>query len=143
MAPHLVTGLNDDMLVMKDEIFGPILPIKNYVDVREAVAYINEHPRPLGLYYFGNDKSERDYVLNSTTSGGVTVNDVFFHIAQEDLPFGGIGPSGMGAYHGREGFQEFSHKKAVYTQTGADILAIIRPPYGDKFRRLIGGRIKP
>jgi coniferyl-aldehyde dehydrogenase len=143
MAPHLVTGLNDDMLVMKDEIFGPILPIKNYVDVREAVAYINEHPRPLGLYYFGNDNSERDYVLNSTTSGGVTVNDVFFHIAQEDLPFGGIGPSGMGAYHGREGFQEFSHKKAVYTQTGADILAIIRPPYGDKFRRLIGGRIKP
>jgi coniferyl-aldehyde dehydrogenase len=143
MAPHIVFNTTDDMLLMKDEIFGPILPVKTYKKVQDCVAYINERPRPLGLYYFGSDSAERDYVLNSTTSGGVTINDVFFHVAQEDLPFGGVGPSGMGAYHGRDGFNEFSHKKAVYTQAGGDIFAVVRPPYGDKFRKLIGGRIKP
>ena len=105
------------MKVMQDEIFGPVLPVKSYNDAKDAVAYINAHPRPLGLYYFGDDASERDFVLNNTTSGGVTVNDVIFHVAQEDLPFGGVGPSGMGAYHGRDGFLELSHKKAIYTQT--------------------------
>ena len=143
MAPHIVVNANDDMLVMQDEIFGPILPVITYSNVQDTVAYINKNPRPLGLYYFGSDTTERDYVLHNTTSGGVTVNDVFFHIAQEDLPFGGVGPSGMGAYHGKEGFNEFSHKKAVYTQAGADLFAIIRPPYGDRFRKFIGWRIKP
>lgn len=143
MPPYIVAGATDDMTVMQDEIFGPILPIRTYKDTEDVVAYINAHPRPLGLYYFGSDAAERDYVLGNTTSGGVTVNDVFFHVAQEDLPFGGIGSSGMGAYHGRDGFIEFSHKKAVYTQPAADLLAIIRPPYGPKFRRLIGSRIKP
>lgn len=143
MAPHIVVNANDDMLVMQDEIFGPILPVRTYNNVQETVAYINKNPRPLGLYYFGSDTTERDYVLDNTTSGGVTINDVFFHVAQEDLPFGGVGPSGMGAYHGEEGFNEFSHKKAVYTQASADLFALIRPPYGDKFRKFIGGRIKP
>jgi coniferyl-aldehyde dehydrogenase len=143
MAPHIVIGVDDDMLVMQDEIFGPILPIKTIKNVQESVAYINEHPRPLGLYYFGNDSTERDYVLHNTTSGGVTINDVFFHVAQEDLPFGGVGPSGMGAYHGKEGFNEFSHRKSVYKQASADVFAVIRPPYGEKFRKFIGGRIKP
>ncbi len=143
MAPCIVVDATDDMKVMQDEIFGPILPIKSYKDATDVVSYINSHPRPLGLYYFGTDAGERDYVLNNTTSGGVTVNDVFFHVAQEDLPFGGVGMSGMGAYHGKDGFYEFSHKKAVYTQAAADLLAIIRPPYGKKFRRLIGSRIKP
>ena len=143
MAPTIVANATDDMKVMQDEIFGPILPIKTYNDAKEAVAYINAHPRPLGLYYFGSDATERDYVLNNTTSGGVTVNDVIFHIAQEDLPFGGVGPSGMGAYHGKDGFLEFSHKKAVYTQISADLLGVIRPPYGEKFRKLIGTRLKP
>ena len=143
MAPHIVVNANDDMLVMQDEIFGPILPIKAYKNVQDGVAYINQHHRPLGLYYFGSDTTERDYVLHNTTSGGVTINDVFFHVAQEDLPFGGVGPSGMGAYHGKEGFHEFSHKKAVYTQARADLFAIVRPPYGEKFRKFIGGRIKP
>lgn len=142
MAPHIVINPTDDMKVMQDEIFGPILPIKSYSDTKEAVAYINDHPRPLGLYYFGDDASERDMVLNNTTSGGVTVNDVIFHVAQEDLPFGGVGPSGMGAYHGRDGFYEFSHKKAIYTQTGSELLAMMRPPYGDKFRKQVEGRIK-
>ena len=143
MAPHIVVNATDDMLVMQDEIFGPILPIKTYNNVQDTVAYINQRPRPLGLYYFGSDSSERDYVLYNTTSGGVTINDVFFHVAQEDLPFGGVGASGMGAYHGKEGFDEFSHSKAVYTQARTDLFAIVRPPYGEKYRKFIGARLKP
>jgi coniferyl-aldehyde dehydrogenase len=81
-------------------------------------------------------------VLNNTTSGGVTVNDVIMHVGQEDLPFGGVGPSGMGSYHGREGFLEFSHKKSVFTQTGSEMISMIRPPYGEKFRKQIQGRLK-
>ncbi len=142
MAPHLIVNPADEMLAMQDEIFGPILPIKTYKNVKDVVAYINDHPRPLGLYYFGSDSAERDYVLDHTTSGGVTVNDVFYHVAQEELPFGGVGASGMGAYHGKAGFYEFSHKRAVYTQTKADLFSIVRPPYGEKFRKFIGGRIK-
>lgn len=143
MPPIIVSGATDDMKVMQDEIFGPILPVRSYKETQEVVAYINSHPRPLGLYYFGSDATERDYVLNNTTSGGVTVNDVIFHVAQEDLPFGGVGSSGMGAYHGKDGFLEFSHKKAVYTQAAADLLAVVRPPYGKTFRKLIGSRLKP
>ena len=142
IPPTLIVDPSDDMTVMQDEIFGPILPIKSYSDTREAVEYINAKDRPLGLYYFGEDAAEKEMVLNSTTSGGVTVNDVIFHVAQEDLPFGGVGPSGMGAYHGRDGFLEFSHKKAIYTQTGSELLAMMRPPYGDKFRGQVKGRIK-
>jgi coniferyl-aldehyde dehydrogenase len=137
MVPHLVVNPTDDMKVMQEEIFGPILPIKSYSDTKDAVAYINQHPRPLALYYFGNDPAERDYVLNNTTSGGVTVNDVFFHVAQEELPFGGVGSSGMGAYHGRDGFFEFSHRKSVYTQTGSELIAVVRPPYGEIFRKFV------
>ncbi len=142
MAPHIIVDPTDDMKVMQDEIFGPILPIKTYGEAQEAVNYVNAHPRPLGLYYFGEDASERDYVLNNTTSGGATVNDVIFHVAQEDLPFGGVGPSGMGSYHGIDGFREFSHRKSVYTQIGADLLAVVRPPYGEKFRKQVAGRLK-
>jgi coniferyl-aldehyde dehydrogenase len=142
IPPTLIIDPTDDMKVMQDEIFGPILPVKSYNDAKDAVAYINAHPRPLGLYYFGDDASEKDFVLNNTTSGGVTVNDVIFHVAQEDLPFGGVGPSGMGAYHGRDGFLEFSHKKAIYTQTNNEILAMMRPPYGDKYRGQVKARMK-
>ena len=142
IPPHIIVDPSDDLKVMQDEIFGPVLPIKSYADTKQAVDYINGHARPLGLYYFGEDSAERDLVLNNTTSGGVTVNDVVFHVAQEDLPFGGVGPSGMGAYHGREGFYEFSHKKAVYTQTGSEMLAMIRPPYGEAFRKQVAGRLK-
>ena len=142
MAPHIVLNPTDDMKVMQDEIFGPILPLKSYTETKDAVAYINDNPRPLGLYYFGDDAAEREMVLNNTTSGGVTVNDVIFHVAQEDLPFGGVGPSGMGAYHGRDGFFEFSHKKAIYTQTGNEIIAMMRPPYGEKFRKQVEARLK-
>lgn len=142
IAPTIIVDPTDDMKVMQDEIFGPILPIKSYGDAKDAVAYINAHERPLGLYYFGEDEGEKSFVLNNTTSGGVTVNDVIFHVAQEELPFGGIGPSGMGSYHGREGFLEFSHKKAIYTQTKSELLAMMRPPYGDKYRAQVKGRMK-
>lgn len=142
MMPRLVTRPSDDMVVMQDEIFGPILPVKEYSNIKETIDYIAARPRPLALYYFGTDKAERDYVLSNTTSGGVTVNDVFYHAAQDDLPFGGVGPSGMGAYHGRDGFREFSHQKAVYSQANADVLAVLRPPYGDKFQKFIDGRLK-
>lgn len=142
MAPTLVLNPSDDMDVMKDEIFGPILPVKSYRSIDDAITHVNENDRPLGLYYFGSDRAEEEQVLSSTTSGGVTINDVIFHNAQEDLPFGGIGPSGMGAYHGRDGFLEFSHKKAVYRQTGSELIKILRPPYGDTFRKQMDARIK-
>jgi coniferyl-aldehyde dehydrogenase len=144
IAPTLIIDPTDDMTVMQEEIFGPVLPVKTYQGVDEAIAYVNAHDRPLGLYYFGDDAAEREKVLAGTTSGGVTVNDVVFHVAQEDLPFGGVGPSGMGSYHGYDGFREFSHKKAVYSQLKRDIapLAQMRPPYGPGFRKYLDGAIK-
>jgi coniferyl-aldehyde dehydrogenase len=144
IPPTLILNPTDDMTVMQDEIFGPVLPVKTYDKVEEAVDYINGHDRPLGLYWFGTDTAERDMVLNRTTSGGVTVNDVIFHVAQEDLPFGGVGPAGMGGYHGRDGFMEFSHKKAVFHQLKKDIAPILalRPPYGAGIRKYLAGQIK-
>ena len=119
---------------MQEEIFGPVLPIKTYSDVSEPVEYINSKDRPLGLYYFGNDNTEKDYVVDNTTSGGVTVNDVISHIQMEDLPFGGVGPSGMGSYHGYDGFKEFSHAKSVYKQSWLNLnkVAGLVPPYKKK-----------
>jgi coniferyl-aldehyde dehydrogenase len=144
IAPTLIIDPTDDMKVMQEEIFGPVLPVKTYKSVGEAIDYINDHDRPLGLYYFGDDAAEREQVLNSTTSGGVTVNDVIFHVAQEDIPFGGVGPSGMGSYHGHDGFREFSHRKSVYTQLKKDIgpLVAMRPPYGAGIRKYLDGQMK-
>jgi coniferyl-aldehyde dehydrogenase len=143
MAPHLVFNVNEDMKIMQEEIFGPILPVKEYDEVGDAINYVNEHARPLGLYYFGKDKKEEKDVINKTTSGGVTINDVIMHVSMEDLPFGGIGPSGMGSYHGHEGFLEFSHRKAIYTQSPFGFVAsMFRAPYGEKHRKLLKGQIK-
>lgn len=142
IAPALILDAADDMRVMKEEIFGPLLPIKSYSSADEAIAFINARPRPLGLYYFGTDSGERERVLLRTLSGGVTINDVIFHVAQEELPFGGVGASGIGAYHGHEGFKRFSHARAVFTQAGTDIGALFRPPYGARFRNLVAGRMK-
>ncbi len=143
IAPTLIIDPTDDMQVMREEIFGPVLPIKRYSAVSEAVDYVNAHDRPLALYYFGTDETERETVLASTTSGGVTVNDVLFHISQEDLPFGGVGPSGTGSYHGHDGFLEFSHRKAVYSQLKKDIpqFKALRPPYGSAIRKYLAGAI--
>ena len=132
MPLTLVRGVNEDMKVMQEEIFGPILPIMTYDHIDEAIGYVNAHDRPLGLYYFGKDGAEEERVLSRTISGGATVNDVLFHNAMEDLPFGGIGPSGMGNYHGIDGFRTFSHARAVYRQAWLDVvkLAGMRPPFG-------------
>ncbi|MFN3858195.1 MAG: coniferyl aldehyde dehydrogenase [Caulobacter sp.] len=143
IAPTLILNPTDDMKVMQEEIFGPVLPVKTYRAVDEALGYINGHDRPLGLYWFGADEAEKQKVLDGTTSGGVTVNDVIMHVAQEELPFGGIGPSGMGSYHGVDGFREFSHRKSIYTQLKKDIgpLVQMRPPYGPGIRKFLAGQI--
>ena len=134
IPPTLILNPTEDMQVMQEEIFGPVLPVKTYKDVSETVDYINSKDRPLGLYYFGEDAKEKDFVLDNTTSGGVTVNDVISHITMEDLPFGGVGPSGMGSYHGYDGFKEFSHAKSVYKQSWLNLnkLAGLVPPYKKK-----------
>jgi len=144
IAPTLIIDPTDDMKVMQEEIFGPVLPVKTYGKLDEALAYINSHDRPLGLYYFGADQAEQDKVLTGTTSGGVTVNDVIMHVAQEDLPFGGVGPAGMGSYHGVDGFREFSHRKSVFTQIKKDIgpLQMLRPPYGAGIRKYLDSQMK-
>jgi coniferyl-aldehyde dehydrogenase len=144
IAPTLILDPTDDMKVMQEEIFGPVLPVKSYETLDEALAYVNSHDRPLGLYYFGDDPAEREEVLSRTTAGGVTVNDVVMHVAQEDLPFGGVGPSGMGSYHGVDGFREFSHRKAIFSQMKNDIgpLKMLRPPYGAGIRKMLDGQIK-
>ena len=142
IPPTLVLDPTDDMAIMKDEIFGPLLPVKTYGRVDEAIEYVNAHARPLGLYYFGADADEQAKVLSRTTSGGVTVNDVVMHVSMEDLPFGGIGPSGMGAYHGIDGFRTFSHARAVFQQTKTDVTAMMRPPYGEKIAKLLDSQIK-
>jgi coniferyl-aldehyde dehydrogenase len=144
IPPTLILNPSDDMRVMQEEIFGPILPVKAYAALSDAIGYVNAKARPLAVYYFGADEHERERVIAETTSGGVTVNDVIFHVAQEELPFGGVGPSGMGSYHGVDGFREFSHRKAVYRQIKNDIgpMKALRPPYGDGVRRYLAGQIK-
>ena len=144
IPPTLLIDPPEDSAVMQEEIFGPVMPIKPYDTIDETVDYVNAHDRPLGLYYFGNDKQETEQVLNHTTSGGVTVNDVIMHIAQENLPFGGVGPSGMGAYHGEDGFRTFSHAKAVFKQATfnpAEKLGL-RPPYGEKLMGILKSQMK-
>jgi coniferyl-aldehyde dehydrogenase len=132
MPLHIVRDATDDMIVMQEEIFGPIMPVRRYDGIEQAIGEVNRRDRPLGLYYFGSDEGERRRVLDTTISGGVTLDDVIFHISMEELPFGGVGPSGMGAYHGTEGFRTFSHAKAVYKQARLDVakLAGLKPPYG-------------
>jgi coniferyl-aldehyde dehydrogenase len=144
IAPTLLIDPPEDSAVMQEEIFGPVMPIKSYDSLDETLDYVNSHDRPLGLYYFGTDQQETERVLNQTTSGGVTLNDVVMHVAQENLPFGGVGPSGMGAYHGEDGFRTFSHAKSVFKQATfnpAEKLGL-RPPYGDKLISLLKTQIK-
>ena len=132
IPPTLVLNPTDEMQIMKEEIFGPLLPIKTYKDISEPINYINKNDKPLGLYYFGNNKNEENNVVNSTSSGGVTVNDIMGHIQQNELGFGGVGPSGMGKYDGFDGFTNFSNNKPIYKQVGFGLdklLDAIRPPY--------------
>ena len=145
MPLHILQDVTEDMQVMQEEIFGPVLPIMTYRDIAEVPDKIEPRRNPLALYYFGKDKKEQDYLLHNVPSGGVCVNDITLHYVQEDLPFGGIGASGMGAYHGPEGFITMSHSRAVYSQTMIDVLPIIgaRPPFGEKFRKRISKVLGP
>ena len=130
MAPHLVLHAKDDSVLMQEEIFGPILPILTYETLDEAIGYVNDHPRPLALYFFDHDRKRIDKVLRETISGGVSINETMLHIAQDDLPFGGVGPSGMGHYHAREGFDAFTKKKPVFYQSRINGTGLLKPPYG-------------
>jgi acyl-CoA reductase-like NAD-dependent aldehyde dehydrogenase len=135
--PMIVLGAPDDCRVMREEIFGPILPVVPYASLDAALIYVNARPRPLALYYFDRDEGRITRVLTGTMAGGVTVNDTILHIAQESLPFGGVGPSGMGHYHGRAGFEAFSKQKAVFRQSRLNAMALFKPPYGKRFERLV------
>ncbi|WP_064736095.1 coniferyl aldehyde dehydrogenase [Azohydromonas australica] len=148
--PTLVLDVKASMRVMQEEIFGPVLPIVGYGALDEAIAMINAQPRPLALYYFDQDRARIDHVLEHTVSGGAVVNDCMFHLPQHGLPFGGVGPSGMGAYHGFDGFQTFSKKKGVLLQhawAGAALARLTKPPYDAWTDRLIsfliGSRARP
>jgi len=145
IPPTLILNPGDDALCMQDEIFGPLLPLKTYTKFEDVISYINARPRPLAAYYFGKDSTEEHRFLTGTTSGGACVNDVMFHMLQKDLPFGGVGPSGMGSYHGIEGFKAFSHAKSVYKQPGkipVTKLAGFMPPYGDASEKSIKQKVK-
>ncbi|MDM3887381.1 coniferyl aldehyde dehydrogenase [Pseudomonas sp. BCRC 81390] len=137
LPPHLLLDVHDDMQVMQDEIFGPLLPLVPYDSLEQALAYINQRPRPLALYYFGYDRAGQEQVLRHTHSGGVCLNDTLLHVAQDDLPFGGIGPSGMGHYHGHDGFLTFSKAKAVLAKQRFNAARLIYPPYGKALQRLV------
>ncbi|HTA65770.1 MAG TPA: coniferyl aldehyde dehydrogenase, partial [Xanthomonadaceae bacterium] len=137
IPPTLVIDPPDDLAVMRDEIFGPILPIKTYRTLDEAIAYINAHPRPLALYHFDNDRARVERVLDRTVAGGVSINDTVMHYAQDRLPFGGIGASGMGSYHGHAGFLTFSHRKSVLRQARLSSMALFKPPYRGLADRLV------
>ncbi len=127
---RLVTGVDDDMDIMGEEIFGPLLPVVTYTDRQQALAYINAHPRPLAAYYFGDNAEHQQEFLARTTSGAAIINDVMAHATLENVPFGGVGPSGMGAYHGEFGFRRFSHAKAVVIQSPDEESNLsMRPPY--------------
>ena len=143
IAPTFVVGATDDMTVMQDEIFGPILPVIGYGTLDEAIEFVNNRPRPLALYYFDHDDRRVQRVLDHTVSGGVTINDTLFHAGQEDLPFGGVGPSGIGHYHGVEGFETFTKKKPIFYQSRLSGGAMLNAPYKktlDTMLRFLIGR---
>ncbi len=137
LAPTLLTGVDDSMAVMREEIFGPLLPLIGYETIDEAIDYIGAHAHPLALYVFDDEQATVDAILERTRAGGVTVNDTILHIAQHHLPFGGVGASGMGAYHGEQGFLTFSRMTPVFRQARWNAVGLLDPPYRRTFRRLL------
>ena len=133
----IVTNTTPDMKIMQQEIFGPLLPIVASESLESALDYVQSHERPLALYWFGENKTKRDRILNESISGGVTINDAAWHVIQEDIPFGGVGPSGMGAYHGEAGFQSFSHMKGVFFQSKLSQGKKLHPPYGPATHKML------
>ncbi|MCB1616690.1 MAG: coniferyl aldehyde dehydrogenase [Pseudomonadales bacterium] len=144
IPPTLIINPEDSWKVMQEEIFGPVIPVKTYAHLDEVTEFINNRPRPLALYFFGSDKQQLEHLLNQTLSGGVTINDVIQHVSCEDLPFGGVGASGMGNYHGFDGFKTFSHTRSVYKQAGVNLMALagLVPPYGEKATKILDSMIK-
>jgi coniferyl-aldehyde dehydrogenase len=130
LPPTLVVDPDDELALMREEIFGPVLAIKTYRRMEDAIDYVNRRPRPLALYYFGTGRAGRDEILRKTVAGDVSVNNTLMHILVNDLPFGGVGASGIGAYHGEFGFQTFSHRKGVFVQSRINSTVLLRPPYG-------------
>ncbi len=122
---------------MREEIFGPLLPVIGYDTVDEALAFVNAQPRPLALYWFDNDHARVRQALQQTHAGGVCVNETLMHVAQEDLPFGGVGPSGMGHYHGQWGFDTFSKLTPVFRQSALNGMSLFMPPYRPHVERLL------
>jgi coniferyl-aldehyde dehydrogenase len=137
LPPTIVTGVTGDMEIMQEEIFGPLLPVVPYRTLDEALAYVAARPHPLAMYYFDHDRARTGRVLERSRAGGVTVNDTMLHIAQHDLPFGGVGASGMGHYHGRAGFDTFSKTKGVFLQSRLNGLGLFKPPYGRRLEMLL------
>ncbi|MEO6780706.1 MAG: coniferyl aldehyde dehydrogenase [Bradyrhizobium sp.] len=137
MRPTVVLGVTEDMKIAHEEIFGPILPVFTYRTIEEAITFIDARPRPLALYYYGYDKAVQRRVLDGTTSGNATINGTIMHIAQDDLPFGGVGASGIGAYHGIEGFRRLSHAKGIYEQGRWNSTTLLRAPYGKMAERIL------
>ena len=129
LAPTVLAGVQPDAAVMQEEIFGPILPVLTVADVDEAVRFVNARPTPLAMYLFTNDDAAADRVIERTRSGGATVNHTMLHVAVPDLPFGGVGASGTGAYHGKAGFDTFSHRRSVLAKPARPDVPVLYPPY--------------
>lgn len=136
LPPTLVRNVGPNLRLMREEIFGPVLPIIEYAGIDEAIDHVNKADRPLALYWFGRNSGNRQRILHETVAGGVTINDCMLHLVQENQPFGGVGASGMGAYHGEWGFRTFSKEKPVFLQSRLSAGALLRPPYGKTFERL-------
>lgn len=137
IAPTLLTNVSPDMQIMQNEIFGPIIPIFEYNNIDDVLDFINDRPRPLALYYFDYDKDRTDYIARHTHSGHFGNNQVLTHVAQDDLPFGGVGASGMGKYHGPEGFFSFSHERSVMSKPKLYTFKMILPPFNKPIHKII------
>jgi coniferyl-aldehyde dehydrogenase len=142
VLPTMILNAEANSRLVEEEIFGGLLSVMSYSNLQEAVNYINDRPKPLALYYFGKNKQEIEKLTYETSSGGMVVNDMLAHILQEDLPFGGVGDSGTGCYHGYDGFKNFSHAKAVFKQSNLDPFKMLRPPYGKLINKMIASQIK-
>jgi coniferyl-aldehyde dehydrogenase len=142
VLPALIINANNQCRVTEEEIFGPLLSVVSYSKLQDVVDEINNNPRPLALYYFGENKQEINKLTHETVSGGMVANDMIAHILQDDLPFGGVGDSGTGSYHGYDGFKNFSHAKAIYSQSKLDPFKVVRPPYGKVLNIAINQLIK-
>lgn len=137
LGPALLVDPKTDISIMREEIFGPVLPIIPYDDVKDAVAFINAQPRPLALYWFDDDRARSEWALQQTHVGGACVNETLMHVAQEELPFGGVGPSGMGHYHGKWGFDTFSKLTPVFRQSRLNAMNLFMPPYQPRVKQLL------